>query len=112
MIFSFSKNKNDLIILTSHEKLDVFCFFHAKKSIITPDELWFPAVCASLRMKHDVLILEKDIKVFPVWDSSKRWMVGDQWCWIAPRALSSLQQFHTENSDTYELMKTQLSRSK
>lgn len=111
MIFSFSENRNELII-SPHEKLDVFCFFHVEHSIITPEELWFPAICASLRMKHEVLILEKDVTAFPLWDTSKRWEVGDQWCWIAPRALSSLQQFYAENPGTYEFMKNRLSRSK
>lgn len=111
MIFSFSKTSNDLIIPTQ-EKLDIFCFFKTSSSISVPSELWFPSVCASLRLKHQVLILEKDVASFPSWDSSKRWVVGENWCWLAPRALSSLLQFFNDNSNTYDLMKNQLSLSK
>ena len=111
MIFSFSEHRSDLII-SPQKKIDIFCFFHIEHSISTPDELWFSAICASLRMKHEVLILEKDVRVFPGWDSSKRWVVGDHWCWLAPRALSSLQLFYTKNPGTYEFMKNRLSLSK
>ena len=111
MIFSFSEIGNDLII-PSHEKLDVFCFFKTASSVYVSGDLWFPSVCASLRMKHEVLILEQNVTSFPKWDSSKRWVVGENWCWLAPRALSSLQQFHNENSNTYPLIKAHLSRSK
>lgn len=111
MIFSFSDNSNDLVI-SARVNLDIFCFFKIDNSVNVPDELWFPALCASLRRKREVLVLESTVSSFPSWDSSKRWVVGDHWLWLAPRSLSSIQQFYSENSTTYDLMKSQLISSK
>ncbi len=111
MNFSFCENRSELFI-PSRENLDVFCFFQVPHSVSLPADLWFPSLCASLRLKREVLILEPEILQFPSWDATKRWVVGDQWIWLAPRSLSSLQQFYKENSATYELMKNRLIQSK
>src|SRR3989344_7483813 len=111
MIFSLSNEPKE-ITLEESEQLDIFCFFGVKHSIHCPDELWFEAICSSLRRKHSVLILEKEISSFPQWDPTKRWIASDHWSWLAPRSLSVLLEAHSENSMTYPLFKTWLTKSK
>ncbi len=111
MIFSLSNEPKE-ITLEESEHLDIFCFFGVKQSIHCPDELWFEAICSSLRRKNSVLILEKEISIFPQWDPTKRWIAGDHWCWLAPRSLSVVLEAHSENSMTYPLFKTWLNKSK
>lgn len=111
MIFSFSNEPKE-IKLEQSEQLDIFCFFNVSHSIHCPEELWFKAICSSLRRKHSVLILEKEILSFPQWDSTKRWIASDHWSWLAPRSLSTLLEAHSEISIAYPLFKTWLINSK
>lgn len=111
MIFSLSKEPKE-ITLQQIEQLDIFCFFDVAHSIHCPGECWFEAICSSLRRKHSVLILENDISTFPQWDSSKRWIAGDHWSWLAPRSLSVLLEAHSGNPITYPLLKIWLTNSK
>src|SRR5687768_4820793 len=84
MIFSLEINLQ--------KDLDVISFFRVKNAVQYPSELWFSVVQTSLKMKHSVLIFESENATFPVWDSSKRWQTGDNWCWLHPRALTVISE--------------------
>lgn len=111
MIFSLSEMKKDFIF-QSREKVDVFCFFSSQHSVSCPPELWFESICTSLRMKHEVLVLEAGVSDYPAWDSSKRWVTDEHWIWLAPRSLSTLLEANGALTMTYPLLKTFLKNSK
>ena len=80
------------IQLNYHEKLDVYSFFSVKHSVKCPEALLFDAICASLKIKKSVLILEEEFETFPQWDPNKRFVAEDKWCWLAPRSLGFIQE--------------------
>jgi hypothetical protein len=107
MIFSFEQLPATDIEF-SLEKTDIFCFFHSEKAVFVPRDSWVTAVCASLKMKKNVLLLESHREQPPVVNQSQRWEVGEDYLWIAPRALSVLIKAANENSDSYPDIKIHL----
>lgn len=84
MILSLEINKQ--------KDLDVISFFRVENAIHADLELWFSIIQTSLKMKHSVLIFERENTPFPEWNSSQRWATGDNWCWLHPRALSTISK--------------------
>lgn len=111
MIFSFSNNLEENVDFSSPDT-DIFCFFSHINSVQVPLECWHLAVATSLRIKREALILERPIKKFPDIDRSKRWLIGDGFLWLAPRALSVFSVAPIEFSDSYESMKKYLTSAK
>ena len=111
MIFSFSKKPNPLP-LKAIKGVDIFCFFETPHSINCPTELWFQVLCSSLRMKHEVLILEEKVVEFPGWDPKRRWDLGDNWCWLSPRSLSVISKAYAQKALNYQEFKQFLKSSK
>lgn len=103
-----------MLFLQIHQQknLDVFSFFPVKNAIQCPDELWFHSITASLKMKHSVLILESEIDPFPEWDEAKRFVVSDNWCWLAPRGLSLVTEAYRQKPMTFQEFKIFLKQSK
>lgn len=97
MNFSLSRKENPLQLNPS-ASLDVFCDFFLIGSVSMDESLLLGAVCASLRMKHSVLLLEHEILAWPTLDESKMWLVGDNFLWIAPRTLSTITKGCAEKS--------------
>lgn len=94
------------------KKLDIYSFFPVNNSIQCPEELWFEAISASLKMRHSVLILEEDLRPLPMWDETKRFVVSDNWCWLAPRGLSLITKAYHQNSMKFQEFKIFLKNSK
>jgi hypothetical protein len=92
--------------------LDLLTFYHVPNAVSCPSDLWFPTICASLRMKHAVLILEQKLEQFPVWEESLRWMTGDNWSWLAPRSLSVIQAAYIQTGPKFHEFKKFLNSSK
>lgn len=100
------------IQIRQQEDLDVFSFFPVKNAVQCSSDLWFEAISASLKMKRFVLILEIPFETFPQWETSKRFMVGDNWCWLAPRGLSLITEAYAKNPMSFQEFKTFLKHSK
>lgn len=111
MIFSLSEEKNNLII-PKLELIDVICFFHIEKAIEVDSSLWWEIIRANLKIKHSVLILESDIQSFPTWDSSQRWQVGENWCWLTPRSLNVISSAYKNNPMKFQDFKNFLKNNK
>lgn len=111
MIFSLTNSENN-IQLPKLKGVDVFCFFTVKNGISCDESLWWSAITASLRMKHEVLILETEIQGFPSWDPSKRWQVGENWSWLSPRSLTVISDTCSPNHLDYQAFKKFLKNSK
>lgn len=111
MIFSLSEKPNP-ILLEAKTGVDIFCFFETSPSIHCPAELWFSAVCSSLRMKHEVLLLEESVSVLPQWEQRKRWDSGENWCWLSPRSLSVISGAYEQMPLNFQEFKAFLKSSK
>ena len=91
---------------------DIFCYFSSENAVRVPSNLWLKAISTSLKLKRDVLILDRPIRVIPELKSSARWQVGDDFLWLAPRALSPILEAVHESSGTYEALKIHLQNYK
>ncbi len=111
MIFSLSKNLNSFPV-KALPRVDVFCFFKVTSAVSCPSELWFLAVCSSLRMKQEVLILGEETAVLPAWDAKKRWDSGENWCWLSPRSLSVITEAYGQKAMDFQQFKSFLKSSK
>ena len=111
MIFSLADKDHDLV-LPELSNTDIFCFFSASHAVNVPAELWFQAMCSSLRMKREVLLLEASIDHFPSWNGRARWDSGDNWSWLAPRALSVITMAYQESSMDFQYFKLFLKNAK
>jgi hypothetical protein len=111
MIFTLGDEVHPLE-LKCDENLHLYCFFSVPRAVSCPHELWFQSVCASLRMKKSVLILEKDIQEYPVWNSTARWEVGDHWLWLSPRSLGPLSDAYQVKFQDLPSLKSLLKLSK
>lgn len=107
MIFSLSGNHLEAPGF-SLENTDIFCFFSSDYSIKIPESHWLYAVCASLKLKKNVLILERSFEHAPNILSTQRWHVGEEFLWLAPRACSVLLEAPKEISGTYQTLKMHL----
>ncbi len=102
-----------LFLQIHHQKnLDLFSFFPMKNAVECPEELWFESICTSLKMKHSVLILEEQLPAMPSFDETKRFVVSDNWCWLAPRGLSLISEAYRQKPMTFQEFKTFLKSSK
>ncbi len=102
-----------LFLQIHHQKnLDVFSFFPVKNAVQCPEELWFESISTSLKMKHSVLILEEHLPEIPTIDETKRFVVSDNWCWLAPRGLSLITVAYRQKMMTFQQFKTFLKNSK
>lgn len=100
-----------ILSLISIDDFHVFSFFQVPHSIQIPSELWFESVCASLRMKKNVIILESEIEI-PVINPSSRWEAGPQWVYLAPRSLGPIVQSKGSKFSDFAGFKVFLSTSK
>ncbi len=107
MIFSFSNSSFQKINIEINQT-DLFCFFHSENAINVPEKFLFQAVVASLKIKKNVLILEEHFGDISALDTSKRWQVGGEFLWLAPRSLSVLLEARHEISNSYLFMKNYL----
>lgn len=94
------------------ESLDVISFFSVEHAVTFPSEIWFQVLCASLRSKHEVLILETPVTALPVWDKKKRWQTEGNWCWLAPRSLSVISSAYKSKPFEFHEFKAFLAKSK
>lgn len=111
MIFSLSDALSARVDFES-EQTDIFCFFSTDKNVLIPSSLWLHAVCASLKMKKNVLILESAIENDSQVLKAQRWHAGENFLWLAPRALSVLLEAPFEISGSYKTLKIHLSQFK
>lgn len=107
MKFSFSKTENHAVDLNPINT-DVFCYFSFEDSVFVPADLWLKAIATSLKLKRNVLILEKPLKEIPEIRATARWQVGDDFLWLAPRSLSPILKAVHTSSSTYSGLKTHL----
>jgi hypothetical protein len=94
------------------ENLDLFTLYEVPCGIEIPREVWFQSLCASLKMKHSVLVLESNFSTFPLWDETKRWVVADQYLWLSPRGLSIILEAYRANVMNFQQFKSFLINSK
>lgn len=111
MIFSFSDSLEKEVDFNINQT-DIFCFFHSENSVSLPDKYWLQAIASSLKLKKNVLILESHFTQIPLIDTTRRWQVGDEFLWLAPRSLSVLLEAHKVIPVTYKAMKGLLKSSK
>jgi hypothetical protein len=111
MIFSFT-DSGPVSLAHEMEGTDLFCFFKTPTSILVPQETWLLSVCASLKIKKNVLILEEPMTKLSCSDLTVRWQVGERFLWLAPRSLSVLLEAQNEKSNTYIRLKDLLSNFK
>jgi hypothetical protein len=111
MIFSFFENGPVSAPLET-EGTDLFCFFKTPTSILVPEAIWLLSICASLKLKKNVLILEEPLTKLPSLDITSRWQVGERFLWLAPRSLSVLLEAQNKKTSTYESLKESLSNFK
>lgn len=111
MIFSFSTNSISDDELKEIPGTDIFTYFKTPTSVQVPQELWFQAVCTSLRMKKSVLILEIPGPI-PVMNDKKRWETHENWSWLTPRALSVISQAYGQTFMNFQEFKHFLKNSK
>lgn len=110
MIFSLS-DKVKAHGLTDLPESDVFCFYHCDAAVIVPVEIMWTAVVASLKLKKNVLILESNLAQIPSLGTA-RWLAGEDFLWLAPRASSVLLEAIQKNSGSYPSIKTYLTSFK
>lgn len=111
MIFSLSDKLSTKLIFKDPET-DIFCFFHSENAVKIPESFWLHAVAVSLRMKKNVLILERNIDQFPSINMTQRWQIEDGHLWLAPRSLSVLLEATNGKSVTYPVVKALLTHHK
>lgn len=105
MIFSLSHTEKE-ITLPPLTDTDIICFFQVEHAVRADESLWWQTLTASLKGKRSVLILESNLSSFPSWDPSKRWLVGDDWCWLTPRSLSVISLAYASKSLSFQDFKT------
>lgn len=111
MIFSLTDNPSGRVNVEI-DNTDIFCFFSSEKNVLIPSSLWLQAVCASLKMKRNVLILESPIENDSKVLKAQRWHAGENFLWLAPRSLSVLLEAPLEISGSYKTLKIHLSQFK
>jgi hypothetical protein len=94
------------------KKLDLYSFFFRDNTLSCPERDWLICFQASLRRKHEVLILETPQTTLPQWDPTKRWCVAEEWVWITPRALSFIKSNCDDKSMSFQALRELLLQSK
>lgn len=110
MIFSLSEIKAPEVVIDI-PGTDIFCFFHSKNSVSVPSDLLWITVISSLKLKKNVLILEENLPQNPPLGTS-RWLVGEKFLYLAPRATSVLLEAAVNKSMTYQSVKAYLTTFK
>ena len=108
MIFSLGRNPAPIDV-TGLENFDLVCFFQNSHSVVAPLDSWFDVVCASLRNKRSVLILEDKIKPLPIPKANQRWQTGEGWVCLEPRALNAITAAYPKHSQNIVLFRSFLS---
>ena len=93
MIFSFSSTTLHPALKFTFEG-DIFCFFLVSGAVLCSKEFGLNCLLSTLRLKKPVLLLSAPRAALPEINTSKRWDLGEDWVWIAPRA-------HSHLSDNY-----------
>ena len=88
--------------VNSKDKLDTLTWFYVNHTIQCSSVLWFEVLCASLRAKHSVLILEKPFGLSPQWDPSSRWSTGEHWCWLSTRSLGPITSAFNDRVSSFQ----------
>lgn len=107
MIFSLAPNVEGKVDFDL-PNTDIFCFFHSQNMTLVPESFWLHAICASLKMKRNVLLLEAPLLQVPLLNTTARWHVGDQFLWLAPRSKSVLLEAPHAISISYKSLKVRL----
>jgi hypothetical protein len=98
--------------LNFEEKLDILSLYHVERAIHCSPALWFSLVCASLRLKHSILIIEVPLEIFPKLNLESRWSTGEKWSWLSPRSLGPITSAFTDTSTNYQEVRDFLNSSK
>jgi hypothetical protein len=94
------------------KNLDLMAFFARENAILCPPDLWFETLCASLRLKHSILIYDHLQEGMPEIDPRHRWQTGDNWSWLSPRSLNVVSDAYDGNMMNYIDLKQFLKNSK
>jgi hypothetical protein len=100
MIFSLLKSAGPSPI-QDLPQTDIFCFFSVPGSISLPMNCWPRAVAASLKIKKNVLIIERSGVEFLVPADTKRFVCGEGYLWLTPRFLKEFWPLAKDLSDAY-----------
>lgn len=111
MIFALTSESKDFVIPELID-IDVFCFFSVANAVSVNEKLWWDAIKASLKLKRSVLILEREISTWPLYDQSKRFATGDNWSWLSPRGLSVISQVYPHGPSSFQEVKVFLTNTK
>ncbi len=106
MIFSLSE-KVKAHSLPEFPETDIFCFYHSASAVKVPVEVMWTAVLSSLKLKKNVLILETNLAQIPSL-GTQRWLVGEEFLWLAPRASSVLLEATLKKTSSYPSIKAYL----
>lgn len=78
------------LVIDSSQKKDFYFLHSPENGIHIPGPLMIKAIFTSLRMKHDVFILQS--RDLPTIDLKKRFNFGDEFIHLSPRFLSFLRE--------------------
>jgi hypothetical protein len=90
MIFSLGE-KPALVKIPPSVDTDYFLFASVDGAVRVPSEVWWESICASLRMKKRVIVLEENCQELPQ-ITSGRWGIGDKSFWLSPRSLNVISE--------------------
>lgn len=109
MIFSLRKGPEYSSV--QFAETHCYCLFNVKDSIYLPEESLKTALLASLKSKMNVLILERPLDIKPI-NSTQRWVVGDGFIWLVPRAHSHVFEAFLGKPMIFSSLRDFLSTSK
>lgn len=98
------------LVINSTSKIDSYFISCSSEGIIIPDAVAMSSIFASLRMKHDVLILTKNF--IPEADFTKRFSFGDDFIHLSPRFLRFLTENYSRQTLEFPEFKAFLTTSK
>jgi len=111
MIFTFGHAPADTLHFEM-ENTDIFCFFRPLNTITIPEASWVLAIGSSLKLKKNVLILERALLTGPEINSTQRCQIHQDYMWLAPRSLSVLLEASQKLPGTYNSVKSALEKFK
>lgn len=100
------------ILPSYQEKKDLIAFFPIPHSVECDFGLFFKVILASLKSKHEILILEKEQQELPRPNPAKRWEVGETWAWLSSRSRAPLVKTFCGTPMSYCQFKEFLSANK
>lgn len=98
------------LVINSTKKIDSYYLDVPAEGISIPSSQALVSIYASLRMKHDVLILAKSIS--PEVDFKKRFSLGDDFIHLSSRFLSYLTENYSRQTLDFSEFKAFLIHSK